>query len=134
MLDRSPAAGAALEGWLTDRAGFVTRTTDGCAFLSDLRQARHELVVLYAPTGAVPLSTQTCTAETGLMNLAAELSAVAYRRGSVLVLDYPAGTDMNRALAEVLGSSAVAFVEPDTMMSPLSSTTAALTLAERPLR
>ncbi len=38
--------------------------------------------------------------------------------GGVLVLDYPVGTDMGRALAEILGSPGVAFVEPDTMMYP----------------
>ena len=86
LLDRSPAGGEELEAWLSGHAGRVTRVTDACTFIDELRRSRHELVVLYAPAGAVPLDPPSCEGEPGVADIAAELSAVAYRRGGVLVI------------------------------------------------
>ena len=86
LLDRSPAGGHELEAWLAERAGRVTRVTDGCVFITELRRARHDLVVLYAPTGSIPLDTQACMLHPEIASLAAELSAMSYRRGGILVL------------------------------------------------
>ncbi len=60
--------------------------TDACAFIDELRRSRHELVILYAPAGAVPLDPPSCEGEPGISEIAAELSAVAFRRGGILVI------------------------------------------------
>ena len=86
LLDRSPAGGPELEGWLSSHAGRVTRVTNVCSFVDELRRSRHEMVVLYAPAGAVPLNLLSCEGEPRIADIAAELSAVAYRRGGVLVI------------------------------------------------
>jgi len=86
LLDRSPAGGSDLETWLAERAGRVTRVSDGCAFISELRRGLHELVVLYAPTGSSPLDISSCSYDPELTPLAAELSATSYRRDGILVL------------------------------------------------
>ena len=93
LLDRSPAGGSELEAWLSGRAGRVTRVTDACTFVDEIRRSRHELIVLYAPSGAFPLHPPSCEGEPEITDIAAELSAAAYRRGGILVIGEGAAGD-----------------------------------------
>jgi len=85
LLDRSPS-GVDLEPWIADRVGRVVRTTDVCIFVSELRRSMYEAVVLYAPTGSAPLDLSTCSDNTDLPHLAAELGATAFRQRGILVI------------------------------------------------
>jgi subtilase family serine protease len=128
VLDRSLAGGEALEGWLSDHAGRVTRVTDACTFLDELRRSHHELVVLYAPTGAVPLDTPSCAGEPEIIDLAAELSAVAYRRGGILVLGE--GMEGDGCLGCLLGASGTTFHNHVIDRVEVGATTAIVTMGD----
>lgn len=87
LLDRSAGGDAELQRWLAGRSGRLARVSDVCSFIGELRRGRHELVVLYAPeAGAAPLNPSVCSGMPELETLAAELSATAYRRGSIVVV------------------------------------------------
>ncbi len=120
LLDRSAAGGDELEGWLADHAGRVTRVTDGCAFLTELRRARHELVVLWAPSGATPLETPACGV-LDLPDLAAELAATAYRRGGLLVLgDGMTGDGCLGCLLDATGVRQLGGTTPQLAVEPMT--------------
>ncbi len=138
LLDRSTAGGQLLEQWLVDLGVRVERVTDGCAFVTELRRARHDLVVLYGPHGSAPLDLAGCSDDADLASLALELSASVYRFGGTLVLgDGMAGPGCLGCLIDAAGTDfgddRIALVEVDATTT-IIDTDGGLTLGDvRPL-